>query len=68
MLVSSEQVRFENTSEAVCIDCWVTDEIWKEFQTLGPATEKARWLLSVETCKEQNKHLLDKTHLTLLSL
>jgi len=26
-LVSSEQVRFENTFETVCIDRWVPDEI-----------------------------------------
>ena len=41
--VLSEQVRFKQTFERVCTDGRVPDEIWEEFRTVGPATEKAWW-------------------------
>ena len=41
-LISGEQIRFKQTSEIVCADRQVGDEIQIEFQTTKLATTKAR--------------------------
>jgi len=47
-LVSSEQVRFKQTSQTVCTDGRVPDEIWERDPDFGAGNSKGPTAVSVE--------------------
>jgi len=47
-LVSSEQICFKQTSETVCTDGWVLDEIWERVPDFGASNWKGPTAVSVE--------------------
>ena len=47
-LVSSEQVRFKQTSQTVCTDGRVPDEIWERDPDFGAGNSKGPTAASVE--------------------